>query len=186
MDFSFKELVGKIIKIYQDELTTFSKEISDHIIHLRQVFIRCWKYGISLNPAKSIFGVDEGNLLGHIISKDGVKVDPERVEAIKKVHLPQNLKALQSFNGQINFIRRFIPNLAELMNPPQKLLKKDAKFEWMDEGKDAFKSIKDAISRSLVLISPDYSKEFQIFSFSWEDTIVVFLFKIIRRENRNL
>ena len=113
-----------------------------------------------MNPAKSIFGVDEGKLLGHIIYKDGVKVDPERVEAIKKFPLPKNLKALQYFNGQINFIRRFIPNLAELMKPLQKLLKKDAKFEWTDEGKDAFKSIEDAISKSPVLISPDYSKEF--------------------------
>ena len=135
MNFSFKELVGKIIEIYQYDLTTFSKEISDHISHLRQVFTRCRKYGISLNPSKSIFGVDEGTLLGHIISKDGVKVDPERFEAIKKVPLPQNLKSLQSFSGEINFIRRFIPNLAELMKPLQNLLKKDAKFEWTDEGK---------------------------------------------------
>ena len=109
--------------------------------------------------------------MGHIISKDGVKVDLERVEAIKKVPLPQNLKSLQYFNGQIDFIRRFIPNLAKLMKPLQKLLKKDAKFEWTDEGKDAFKSIKDSISRSVVLIIPDYSKEFHIFSFSSEDTI---------------
>ena len=58
------------------------------------------------------------------------------------------------------------------MKPLQKLLKKDAKFQWTNEGKDALKSIKDAISRSLVLISLDYSKEFQIFSFASEDTIV--------------
>ena len=137
--------------------------------------MRCRKYGISLNHAKSIFGVDEGKLLGHIIFKDGVKIDLERVEAIKKVPLAQNLKALQSFNSQINFIRRFIPNLAKSMKPLQKLLKKDGKFEWMDEGKDSFKSIKYAISMSPVLISPDYSKEFQIFSFALEDTIVGFL-----------
>ena len=72
MDFAFKELIVKIIEIYQDDLIVFSKERSDPR-----------KYGISLNPAKSIFGVDEGKLLGHIISKDGVKVDPERFEAIK-------------------------------------------------------------------------------------------------------
>ena len=64
------------------------------------------------------------------------------------------------------------------MKSLQKLLNKDSKFEWTNEGKDAFKSIKDAISRSPVLISPDYSKEFQIFSFSLEDTIAgVFLQK---------
>ena len=58
------------------------------------------------------------------------------------------------------------------MKPLQKLLKKDAKFEWMDEGKAAFKSIKNSISMSPVLTSLDYSKEFQIFSFASEDTIV--------------
>ena len=80
---AFKELIGKVFEIYQDDLTIFSKERSDHISHLWQVFIRCRKYGISLNPTKSIFGVDQGKLLGHIISKDGVKIDSERVEAIK-------------------------------------------------------------------------------------------------------
>ena len=84
MDFSFKELIGKIIEIYQDDLTVFSKEISDHISHLRQVFIRCRKYGISLNPSKSIFGVDEGKLLGHIISKDGVKLILRELKLLRK------------------------------------------------------------------------------------------------------
>ena len=56
------------------------------------------------------------------------------------------------------------------MKPLQKFLKKDAKFEWTDEGKNTFKSIKYVISKSLVLISSDYSKEFQIFSFSLEDS----------------
>ena len=76
MDFSFKELIGKVIEIYQDDLTVFSKERFDHVSHLRLVFMRCHKYGILLNPSKSIFGVDEVKLLGHIISKDGIKVDP--------------------------------------------------------------------------------------------------------------
>ena len=57
------------------------------------------------------------------------------------------------------------------MKPLQKLLKKDAKFEWNDEEKNAFKSIKDAISMSPVLINLDYCKEFQLFSFSLEDTV---------------
>jgi hypothetical protein len=57
------------------------------------VFERCRKYGISLNPKKSIFGVLEGKLLGHIVSKDGVKVDPERIEGIKAIPLPETRNA---------------------------------------------------------------------------------------------
>ena len=76
MDYAFKELIGKFIEIYQDDLTVFSKERPSHIGHLKQVFERCRNYGISLNPAKFVFGIDEGKILGHIISKDGVKIDP--------------------------------------------------------------------------------------------------------------
>jgi hypothetical protein len=129
----------------------FSKERSDHTSHLRKVFERCQKYAISLNPTKFILGVDEGKLLVHIIEKDGVKMDPERVEAINNVPLPPTKKSLQYFLGHINFVRRFIPNFAEMMKPLLKLLKKYAKFEWTNEGRNAFKSMKDAIGKSPVL-----------------------------------
>ena len=124
-----------------------------------------------MNPAKSVFGVTEGKLLGHVISKDGVKLDPERIEAISKVPLPVSKKALQSFLGQTNFVHRFIPNYAEIMKPLYKLLKKDVKFEWSEESKRAFESIKTAICEAPVLVSPDYDKDFMIFSFASEDTI---------------
>jgi hypothetical protein len=133
---------------------------------------KCKEFGISLNPAKSVFGVTECKLLGHIITKDGVKLDPERVEAISKVPLPMSKKALQSFLGQTNFVHRFIPNYAEIMKPIYKLLKKDVKFEWNDESKRVFEQIKTAICEAPVLISPNYEKDFQSFSFASEDTNV--------------
>jgi hypothetical protein len=172
MDYAFRGLIGKLIEIYQDDLTVFSKDGKTRINHLRQVLDRCREFGISLNPAKSVFGVSEGKLLGHIITKDGVKLYLERVEAIGKVPLPTSKKLLQSFLGQTNFVHRFIPNYVEIMKPIYKLLKKDVKFEWNDESKQAFEQIKSAICESLVLISPDYEKDFQIFSFASEDTIV--------------
>ena len=172
MDYAFRGLIGKLIEIYQDDLTVFSKDGKTHICHLRQVLDRCREFGISLNPAKSVFGVTEGKLLSHIITKEGVKIDPERVEAIGKVPLPTTKKLLQSFLGKTNFVHRFIPNYAEIMKPIYKLLKKDVKFEWNDESKRAFEQIKTAICEATVLISPYYEKEFQIFSFAFEDTIV--------------
>jgi len=65
MDFSFRDLIQKIIEIYQDDLTVMSKERKDHISHLRIVFERCRTYGISLNPKKYFFGIDKEKLLGH-------------------------------------------------------------------------------------------------------------------------
>eukprot|EP00253_Pinus_taeda_P031514 PITA_31514 len=105
-------------------------------------------------------------------NQDGIKIDPERIEAIQKIPLPHNLKSLQSFLGKTNFLRRFIPNYAEMANPIQSLLKKDVKFVWQEDIKKAFQEIKCAIARAPVLVSLDYSKDFMIFSFASEDTIV--------------
>ena len=96
--------------------------------HLKKVFDRCRKFGISLNPKKFTFGIDEGKLLGHIVSKEGIRIDHERPQAINTIYVPHNVASLQSFFGKINFVQRFIPNLAELAKPLNALLKKDAKF----------------------------------------------------------
>jgi hypothetical protein len=171
MDFVFRDLLQKIIEIYQDDLTVVSKDRKDHLSHLRIVFERYRKYGISLNPKKSVFGIDEGKLLGHVASPGGVSIDPERVQSIKDVRPPINKKALQSFLGKINFIRRFVPNFAERIKPLSALLKKDVAFRWGNEANRSFEDIKNAISQAPVLISPDFSRDFIIFSIASQDTI---------------
>jgi hypothetical protein len=147
------------------------KKQKDHLSHLMIVFERCRKYGISLNPKKSVFGIDEGKLLGHVASKGGVSIDPERVQSIKDVRPPLNKKSLQSFFRKINFIRRFVPNFAERIKPMSALLKKDVTFRWDDKAIKSFEDIKDAISQAPVLINLDYSRDFIIFSFASQDTI---------------
>ena len=90
--------------VYLDDITIFSKKRGEHDFHLKQIFERCRKYGISLNPKKCVFAVTEGKLLGHIVSKIGISIDPERVKAIEKIPLPHNKKGMQSFMGTINFM----------------------------------------------------------------------------------
>ena len=72
-------------------------------------------FGISLNPKKSKFSIQEGKLLGHIVSKYGTKIDPNRVASIQKFELPRSKKEVQSFIGRVYFLRRFIPNFAEIL-----------------------------------------------------------------------
>jgi hypothetical protein len=113
-----------------------------------------------------LFGLEEGKLLGHIISKDGIKIDPSRIEAIQKIDHPRNIKELQSFIGKINFLRIFIPNLAELLRNITNMLKKDTKIKWNTEAKQSFDQVKQALTQAPVLISPDYTKYFLLFSFA--------------------
>ena len=120
--------------------------------HLRKVFDRCMSLGISLNPKKSILGVFEGKLLGHIVSKEGVRIDPERVKGIMEIPLPSSRKGILSFFGRINFVRWFMPNFAEIAKPISDMLKKDHDLMWSDKTKKAFDDIKQALSHSPVLI----------------------------------
>ena len=67
--------------VYLDDVTIFSKKREEHAFHLKQIFERRQKYGISLNPKKCVFEATEGKLLGHVISKKGISIDPERIRA---------------------------------------------------------------------------------------------------------
>ena len=119
--------------------------------------------------------MEEGTLLRFIISPEGITIDPRRVEAIKAIVLPQNKKAMQSFLGKINFVRRFISNFAEIVKPLQEMIKKDSNFKWSKERKEAFDKIKEAIAEAPTLRSPKFDNEFILYMFSSDHSIVAAL-----------
>ena len=130
MDIAFVGEKDKFLVVYLDDITVFSKDDTEHIEHLRRTFEKCRRYGLSLNPQKSLFALEEGKLLGHIVTKYGVKINPKRVEVINGISLPTNKKEVQVFLGRINFLRRFIPNYAEIVRHITDMLKKDNEVKW--------------------------------------------------------
>ena len=132
---TFADMKDRIIVIYLDDLTVFSKKRKDHMKDLRRVLQRCREHGISLNPKKSVFCVTEGKLLGHIVSQEGIKIDPDRVEAIQRLSLPINKTGVKSFFGQVNFLRRFVPDFAETTKHIVDMMKGNSNFKWSEVGK---------------------------------------------------
>jgi hypothetical protein len=175
MDITFFGERDKFVVIYLDDLTVFSKSDEEHLVHLKQTFEKCYRFGMSLNPKKSHYAMQEGKLFGHIVSRDGIKIDPKRVEAIDTINIPRNLKEIQSFLGKTIFLRRFIPNFAEIVKSITDILKMNSEVKWTTEAKASFAHIKKFIAEALVLASPDYLKEFLIFSFASKHTIVAML-----------
>ena len=80
MDIAFKGLINKSIVVYLDDITVFSKKRANHLHDLKQIFERCRRFGISLNPKKYFFALGEGKLLGFVVLKDGIYIDPDRVK----------------------------------------------------------------------------------------------------------
>lgn len=100
---TFRGLIGQSVVVYLDDVIVFLKKISDHLHHLKQIFGCYRKYGISLNPKTRIFVMFEGNLLGHIIEKSGITVDPKCVKAIMQISYFNDKREMQSLLGNINF-----------------------------------------------------------------------------------
>ena len=113
--------------------------------------------------------------MGHIVSAEGVRIDPSRVEAIQTLSPPRSKKEVQAFLGKINFLRRFVSNFAELVRHITAMLRKGNEVKWTTEPREYFFQIKRALIEAPVLISPDYSKDFLIFSFASFDTVATVL-----------
>ena len=128
-----------------------------------------------MNPKKSIFAVTEGKLLGFVVSKQGINIDPERTQTIAQISMPHSKKTMQSFLGKINFVSRFIPGFTEIVRPLQKMIKKDAEFKWSVEEKKSFHDILKAISEAPTLTSPDFSKPFILYTFASDSSYDVVL-----------
>jgi len=175
MDIAFVGEKDKFVLIYLDDIIVYSSSHQNHLQHLKKVFLKCRRFWISVNPKKSQFALEEGKLLGHIVSVVGVWIDPERVKAIQTLSVPRSKKDIQSFLGKFNFVTRFIPNFAELVKHITSMLKKGEKIRWTDATRKSFESIKKSIMEAPTLISPNYSKELHVFSFASEDTIAAVL-----------
>jgi hypothetical protein len=94
MDIAFVGERYNFVVIYLDDLTIFSNSDAEHLVHLKQTIEKCRKFGLSLNPKKSHFAMQDGKLLGHIVSREGIKIDPKRVEVIDTINIPRNKKEI--------------------------------------------------------------------------------------------
>jgi hypothetical protein len=140
---------------------------------------------MSLNPSKSIFGVTQGKLLGHIVSDCGISIDPERVVVIINLPAPTSKQSVQAFMGTINFVRRFVPDFVVMVKPIHNLLKQDRTFSWTDEVEKDFIGIKKAISSAPVLAKPDFNKDFIIYTNATEEAIFAILLQVDDQNQEN-
>eukprot|EP00253_Pinus_taeda_P010376 PITA_10376 len=178
MDIAFKGLVNKAVVIYLDDITVYSKKRGDHLRDLKQIFQRCLRYGISLNPKKSFFALSEGKLLGFIVSKSGIHIEPDRIKEISEISLPHNKKAMQSFLGQINFVKRFVPDFSRIVSPLQTMIKKNSNFRWGLDEHEAFNLIKQAIINAPSLATPNFSESFILYTFASEKSYAAILTQV--------
>ena len=107
----FDDILHKIVQYYVDDLVVKTKRRGDHLCDLRIVFNQLKKYQLKMNPLKCAFGVTSGKFLGFIVRHRGIEVDQSKIDVIQRMPKPKNLRELQSLQGHLAYIRRFISNL---------------------------------------------------------------------------
>ena len=137
--------------------------------------MRCRHYNICLNPHKCVFSLEMGHLLDFVVSKDGILIDPLKIATILALLAPTNLLQLQSLQGKANFLRCFVCNFTEKTHSYMRHLKKDTLFFWDDQAQCTFDNLKHALTHSLVIHPPDYSKEFLLYIAASTTTITMVL-----------
>eukprot|EP00253_Pinus_taeda_P035150 PITA_35150 len=144
---------------------------ADHLTHLRAILMRCRHYRIRLNPHKCVFCIETGRLLGFVVSKASIRVNPSKVEAIVKLPPPSTLHQLQSLQGKSNFLRRLIPNYAEITKGFTRLLKQNTPFFWDEIAQKSFDALKHALTHAPLLHPPNYNQDYFLYRAASHSTI---------------
>jgi hypothetical protein len=112
MNLIFHELLGNTVEVYIDDIVVKSAEFSSHLADLGKAFDKMRRYGLKINPRKIAFGVSAGKFLGFVIHEHGIEIDPDQIKSIWNVG-PSTCKVeVQNFLSKVNYLRRFISNLA--------------------------------------------------------------------------
>ncbi|XP_019242529.1 PREDICTED: uncharacterized protein LOC109222656, partial [Nicotiana attenuata] len=151
----FHDMIHKEIEVYVDDVIIKSRKSSDHLVDLKKFFDRLRRYNLKLNPTKCAFGVPAGKLLGFIVSRRGIELDPSKIKAIQDLAPPKNRKDVMSFLGRLNYISRFIAQSTMICEPIFKMLRKDATTKWIEECQRVFDRIKEYLSNPPVLVPPE-------------------------------
>jgi hypothetical protein len=160
----FQKYLNKFVLIYLDDILIFSKTPQEHLQHIRQVLHIIRKNNLSLKAKKCHFFQSEVKFLGHVISKDGIKPDPEKVQAVQDWVEPSSQTQVRAFLGLTTYFKRFIKGYAKIAAPLMELTKDQYKgnFQLTQPARQAFNELKHMLISAPILKVPDFSKPFTL------------------------
>ena len=144
-----KGLPGAIC--YLDDILVFGLSDKEHDDNLNGVLERIQASGLKLNKEKCIFGQPQINFLGHLLSGDGIRIDPEKVKAIQALRPPSNIKELRRMLGMVNYLTKFLPHVQATLQPLNLLLSGKRAWCWGPEQEDALIKLKHILTSTPVL-----------------------------------
>ena len=134
----FSDMIDEFVEIFMDDFSIYGSSFDLCLSHLDKVLTRCEEAKLVLSWEKSHFMVQQGIVLGHIVSERGLEVDTAKIDSISKLPLPTNVRQVRSFLGHAGFYRRFIRDFSKISKPLCDLLAKDVSFDFDDRCGEGF------------------------------------------------
>ena len=138
-------------EIVVDDILVWGRDVSEHDARLKQVLNRAQEVNLKLNLDKCHIRKAEVSHIGHCITKEGLKPDPEKIRAVQEMQRPQNLKKLRTFLGFKQYLAKFMPSMANVSAPLRQLLEKNIEWHWDKEQEESFNALKSMASCTPVL-----------------------------------
>lgn len=156
----FRELLDAGLLVYLDDILLYSKTLSDHVVLLRKVLQRLRSEHLYAKITKCEFATQEVEYLGHVINREGIRADPQKIIAVQNWATPTNVSEVQSFLGLAGYYKKFIARFSALASPLIDLLRKEQAWTWSESQEQAFQAIKHKLVTAPVLKYPDFSMDF--------------------------
>ena len=150
------------MEVYMDDITVYGGDFEECLNNLEAILQRCIEKNLVLNWEKCHFMVNQGIVLGHIISSRGIEVDKEKIELISKLTSLTNVKTVRQFLGHAGFYKRLIKDFSKIAKPLYKLLEKDAKFVWAKECHESFEELKSHLTTAPIVRAPNWQLPFEV------------------------
>jgi hypothetical protein len=155
--------LDKFVVVFIDDILVYSKNEEEHEQHLRIILQRLHDHQLYAKFSKCAFWLKEVPLLGHVISVEGIAVDPSKVQEVLDWKSLRSVTQIYSFIGLAGYYRRFIPNFSKIAKSMTKLLEKDAKFKWGPQCEESFLTLMKLLTTALVLAQPDIDQPFDVY-----------------------
>ncbi|KAL0551938.1 hypothetical protein IC582_011031 [Cucumis melo] len=160
----FREFLDTFVIVFIDDILIYSKTEAEHEEHLRMVLQTLRDNKLYAKFSKCEFWLKQVSFLGHVVSKDGVSVDPAKIEAVTGWTRPSTVSEVRSFLGLAGYYRRFVENFSRIATPLTQLTRKGVPFVWSKACEDSFQTLKQKLVTAPVLTVPDGSGSFVIYS----------------------
>ncbi|CAM8998028.1 unnamed protein product [Rhodiola kirilowii] len=158
----FSDYIEKCIEVFMDDFSIHGSSFDDCLANLSNVLARCIETNLVLNWEKCHFMVQEGIVLGHLVSKRGVEVDKAKIQIIEQLPPPKNQKGIRSFLGHAGFYRRFIKDFSKIARPLTHLLCNDVEFNFDEECLEAFDKLKKNLVSAPIVQPPNWDLPFEL------------------------